>query len=128
VTNEEVAAGLSPPPGYRYAERVGDQLLVAGQVPLDSTGTLVGPGDPARQATACLDNLRTLVGVHGFSIDDVRRLTIYVVGEHDHLLAAWGAASTWFGRELPPATLLGVHLLGYPDQLVEVDAVVIRSG
>jgi 2-iminobutanoate/2-iminopropanoate deaminase len=127
MTSEELVAGLSPPPGYRYAERVGDQLFVAGQVPLDSTGALVGRGDPARQATACLDNLRTLIGVHGFSLGDVRQITIYVVGGHEDLLAAWGAVTTWFDGDVPPATLLGVHLLGYADQLVEVDAAVIRS-
>jgi len=128
MTSQEIAAGLAPTPGYRYAERVGAQLFVAGQVPLDSTGTLVGAGDPARQTTACLDNLRTLLDVHGFTLGDIRRLTIYVVGEHENLLAAWGAATAWFGRELPPSTLLGVHLLGYADQLVEVDAVVIENG
>jgi hypothetical protein len=29
----------------------------------------------------------------------------------------------WFGSLEPPATLLGVSVLGYPDQLVEVEAV-----
>jgi enamine deaminase RidA (YjgF/YER057c/UK114 family) len=127
MTSEELAAGLAPTPGYRYAERVDEQLFVAGQVPLDPDGALVGVGDPAVQATACLDNLRLLLGVHGCSLGDVRRLTIYVVGPHEHLLAAWNAVTNWFDGDVPPATLLGVHLLGYRDQLVEVDAVVVSG-
>lgn len=126
VNDSEIAAGLAPTPGYRYADRSGSQLFVAGQVPLDSNGVLVGPGSPTEQATQCLDNLRTLVEVHGFTISDVRQLKIYVVGPHQHLLDAWEAVVDWFPEPVPPATLLGVHMLGYTDQLVEIDATITR--
>lgn len=121
----EIAAGLAPTPGYRYADAIGDRLFVAGQVPHDADGSLVGAADPARQAAACLDNLRTVLGVHGFTLADVHRLTIYVVGEQEHLTEAWRGVVAWFGAEVPPATLLGVNLLGHVGQLVEVDAVVV---
>ena len=74
----------------------------------------------------CLDNLRTLLSVHDFNVNDVRRLVIYVVGEHQNLTDAWAAVTNWFPDEVPPATLLGVNLLGYVGQLVEVDATVVR--
>lgn len=125
MNEAERAAGLSLTPGYRYAEIVGDRLFVAGQVPLDKAGDLVGADDPGRQAAQCLDNLRTLVGVHGFGIEDVRHLTIHVVGEHENLLGAWDAVREWFDGAVPPATLLGAHLLGYRGQLVEVDATIV---
>jgi enamine deaminase RidA (YjgF/YER057c/UK114 family) len=121
----EVAAGLAPTPGYRYADRVGDRLFVAGQVPLVRDGDLVGRGDPAVQARTCLDNLELLVGVHGARIGDVRHLTVYVVGDHQHLVDAWAAVAQWFGGSVPPATLLGVHVLGHDDQLVEIDATIV---
>jgi enamine deaminase RidA (YjgF/YER057c/UK114 family) len=128
VNDDETAAGLAPTPGYRYADRSGSQLFVAGQVPLDGEGVLVGLGSPEAQASQCLDNLRTLVELHGFTIGDVRQLRIYVVGPHQHLLDAWGAVVGWFAGDVPPATLLGVHMLGYTDQLVEIDATVHGSG
>ena len=34
----------------------------------------------------------------------------------------------WFAPHEPPATLLGVSVLGYPDQLVEVEAVAAVAG
>ena len=126
VNAAELAAGLAPTPGYRYADRAGDQLFVAGQVPLDGDGDLIGRNDAAAQAHACLDNLRTLLDVHDFGIGDVRHLTIYVVGEHQHLLDAWRAVTEWFAAPVPPATLLGVNLLGHRDQLVEIDATIQR--
>jgi hypothetical protein len=32
-----------------------------------------------------------------------------------------------FGRHAAPSTLVGVTVLGYPDQLVEVEAVAVRD-
>lgn len=127
MNEHEYDAGLAPTPGYRYAEVVGNQLFVAGQVPLNADGDLVGLGDAAAQAAACLENLATLLSVHGFAVSDIRHLTVHVVGEHQNLLDAWGAVTTWFSQDVPPATLLGAHLLGYVDQLVEIDATIIRQ-
>lgn len=126
MNEDERAAGMAATPGYRYAEVEGDQLFVAGQVPLDASGTLVGADDPAAQATACLDNLRTLLGLYDFKVADVRHMVIYVVGEHQDLADAWAAVTGWFPDEVPPATLLGVNLLGHANQLVEVDATIVR--
>ena len=51
---------------------------------------------------------------------------MYVVGAQQNLRNAWVAVTNGFDGNVPPATLLGVALLGYVDQLVEVDAVVER--
>jgi enamine deaminase RidA (YjgF/YER057c/UK114 family) len=127
VLNEaEIAAGLAVTPGYRYADEVGDRLFVAGQVPQDGDAQLVGRDDPATQATQCLDNLARLIDVRGFALGDIRQLTIYVVGPRQNLLDAWGAVTDWFDPAVPPATLLGVALLGHTDQLVEIDAAIVR--
>jgi enamine deaminase RidA (YjgF/YER057c/UK114 family) len=127
VNEEEVAAGLAPTPGYRYADRVGDHLFVAGQVPLDVDANLVGAGDARAQARQCLQNLVTLIGHHGFATGDIHQLTVYVVGEHQNLLDAWDGVTEWFEESVPPATLLGVSCLGYATQLVEIDATVTRA-
>jgi enamine deaminase RidA (YjgF/YER057c/UK114 family) len=126
MNEDELAAGLAETPGYRYAEVEGDQLFVAGQVPLDSSGTLIGADDVAAQATACLDNVRTLLSLYDFEVNDVRRLVVYVVGEQQNLTDAWAAVTSWFPDGVPPATLLGVNLLGHANQLVEVDATIVR--
>jgi enamine deaminase RidA (YjgF/YER057c/UK114 family) len=96
-------------------------------VPHDADGTLVGVRDAAVQAQQCLQNLLTLVEQRGFAVDDIHQLTIYVVGDHQDLLDAWGAVTESFGTSVPPATLLGVAGLGYEGQLVEIDARVKRG-
>lgn len=122
----EIAAGLCPTPSYRYAELINDQLLVAGQVPHDKHGALVGANEPATQARQCLDNLRILVEAHAFKLTDIRQLKIYVVGDREALSATWDAITAWFNHDVPPATLLGVARLGHHHQVVEIDATIIH--
>lgn len=127
MNEAERAAGLPATPHYQYAQRVGRQLFVAGQVPHDAKGRLVGLDDPYSQASQCLLNLSAVMDVHGFSIPDVRRVVVYVVGEQADLAAAWKAVAEYFNGQVPPATLLGVARLGYAGQLVEVDATVLKA-
>ncbi len=50
MNDDAIAAGLPATAGYRYSDAVDGQLFVAGQVPQNSDGALVGTGDPAVQA------------------------------------------------------------------------------
>lgn len=127
MNEAERAAGLPATAQYHYAERVGNQLFVAGQVPHDSQGHVVGLDDPHAQALQCLGNLNAVLAVHGFSTSDVRQLVVYVVGGQANLSAAWKAVADSFGGQAPPATLLGVADLGYAGQLVEVHATVLKA-
>ena len=127
MNETELSAGLAATPQYRYADRLGDRLFVAGQVPLDSLGQLVGPEDPSTQALQCLRNLERLLAVHAFQVTDIRQLVVYVVGDQASLAAAWSAVAGWFGGQVPPATLLGVAGLGYVGQLVEIDTIIIKA-
>jgi len=127
MNEDEEAAGLASTSNYRYAQQIGSQLLVAGQVPHDATRQLVGGGDPSAQATQCLKNLCTLIEHHEFEQRDIRRLVVYVVGDEQNLTRAWSAVSTWFDNQVPPATLLGVALLGHEGQLVEIDATILKD-
>ena len=123
----ELAAGMAPTSSYRYADRVGDRLFVAGQVPVDVDNRVIGEGDAAAQAAQCLANLMTLITHHGFRRDDIHQLTVYVVGPHENLIAAWRQVVAGFEGNVPPATLLGVTVLGHRGQLVEIDSVVAKS-
>lgn len=127
MNEAETASGLAPTPGYRYAKRTGRELHVSGQVPADSSGEIVGRLDPHHQARQCLTNLETVLSCHGFFKEDIQQLTIYVVGDRGDLTSAWRAVREAFPEGVPPATLLGVALLGYEHQLVEIDARVVKK-
>ncbi|MGB3612655.1 MAG: RidA family protein [Elainellaceae cyanobacterium] len=127
MNHQETAAGLAQTADYQYAQHIGQQLFVAGQVPHNSAANLVGIDNPQAQTVQCLTNLRKLIHLHGFREEDIRHLTIYVAGNHQQLAEAWNAVAEWFDHNVPPATLLGVACLGYENQLVEVDATIIRQ-
>jgi enamine deaminase RidA (YjgF/YER057c/UK114 family) len=78
----------------------------------------------AGQAEQVLANLTVALRAAGASLDDVVKTTVYVASNRqEDLLAAWEVVSRVFGDHDVPSTLLGVSVLGYRDQLVEVEAV-----
>jgi enamine deaminase RidA (YjgF/YER057c/UK114 family) len=84
----------------------------------------VAPGDIAAQAERVMANLRTALAAAGAGLDDVLKTTVYVATDRrEDLVAAWDVVRRHFGDHDAPSTLLGVSVLGYPDQLVEVEAV-----
>jgi len=117
---------------YAYAAVVssGSHLVfTAGACPLDEDGVTVGVGDVRAQAHQVVANLRVSLRDAGASFSDIVRTTIYVAS-HDQgdLGAVWEVVRDALAPHDPPSTLLGVAALGYPDQLVEVDAVAAVSG
>jgi enamine deaminase RidA (YjgF/YER057c/UK114 family) len=112
---------------YAYASRVGDLVFTAGACPLDADGEVVAVGDVAGQAAQAMANLVTALADAGCRPTDVARTTVYVASsQRADLVAAWEVVRAAFGDHDPPSTLLGVALLGYPGQLVEVEAVAAR--
>ena len=68
----------------------------------------------------------TTLAAAGALLEDVAKTTVYVVTDRrEDLLAVWDIVRTAFGDHEPPSTLLAVPLLGYEDQLVEVEAVAV---
>ena len=61
-------------------------------------------------------------------MEDVLKTTVYVATARDaDLAAAWRVVEDVFGAKGPPSTLLGVATLGWPGQLVEIEAVAARG-
>jgi enamine deaminase RidA (YjgF/YER057c/UK114 family) len=121
------SSSLSDVAEYAYAADVaaGARLVfTAGACPLDADGRTVGIGDYAAQATACVDNLRQALRDAGAQLSDVAYTRVLVASSRQaDLVTAWEAVRDAFGDHDPPSTLLGVTVLGYDDQLVEVEAV-----
>jgi enamine deaminase RidA (YjgF/YER057c/UK114 family) len=123
------APALSDEVPYAYAAVVGPGSLVltAGACPLDAAGAVVCLGDHAGQAQRVMANLVTALAAAGCTLADVAKSTVYVASaEREHLVEVWRVVREAFGDHDAPSTLLGVAALGYPDQLVEVEAVAVR--
>jgi len=121
------SAELSDVAEYAYAAAVPRDarlIFLAGACPLDPAGATVGVGDYAAQAAACIRTLRLALDAAGASMTDVVSTRVLVASSvQADLVTAWQVVRDAFGDHDAPSTLLGVTVLGYDDQLVEIEAI-----
>jgi enamine deaminase RidA (YjgF/YER057c/UK114 family) len=119
--------GLHEPPTYSHlAIAAGSRIVfISGQVGYDVDGQLVGE-DHHSQAEQAFRNVVTAVEAAGGSIEDIAKMTTYVVGHHPQLLEPlMGARAAVLGEHKPASTYLGVESLARPGLLVEVEAIAV---
>ena len=105
-------------------------VFMAGQVAVDADGALVGEGDLAAQVEQCYLNVAAAVAAAGGSLDNVVKLTIYIV---DYALDKFPLVREGRARafeklgvnSLAPDTLIGVAALYTPENLVEIEAIAV---
>ena len=117
------------PYAYAAVTLSGRLVFTAGACPLDQDGAVVSPGDDVAQAQQVMANLAVALGAAGAGLIDVAKTTVYVASSsRTDLVTAWQVIRNAFGDHDAPSTLLGVAALGYPGQLVEVEAVAVTGG
>ena len=117
---------LYPGVPYDYAAVAppGSVLFTAGACPLDAHGRITAPGDLEAQARQALANLVATLAEAGSSLSEVLKTTVYVTtSDRSELVRVWAVVEERFAPARPPSTLLGVAVLGYPEQLVEIEAI-----
>lgn len=126
--------GLLQQPDYApVASAVGSRLvLLAGQLAVNPEGQPTST-DLARQVHDALGNIATGVRGVGGDVDDVARLTCYVVGWTSDMAPslfeglARAQESFGYGTPLPPLTVIGVQALWVPELLVEIEATAVLA-
>ena len=114
------------PYAYAASASAGDLIFTAGACPLNQHGRVVAPGDVRAQMGQALRNLQAALEESGAAVRDVLKTTVYVASsERGDLVTAWNEVAGFFGGHDAPSTLLGVAVLGYPGQLVEIEAIAV---
>ncbi|MDF2047699.1 Rid family hydrolase [Microbacterium sp. Kw_RZR3] len=120
------SSALSDSAEYAYAATApADARLIflAGSCPLNLDGTTAGVGDYAAQAAKCVENMSIALREAGAEITDVISTRVLVASTRQaDLVTAWEVVRDAFGEHDVPSTLLGVTVLGYDGQLVEIEA------
>ena len=117
LSGAEYAYAATAPAGSRL-------IFLAGACPLNGDGTTAAPGDYAGQAAKAFENLRTALADAGACVEDVLSTRVLVASSRrEDLVATWQVVRDSFGTHDVPSTLMGVTVLGYKDQLVEIEAV-----
>jgi enamine deaminase RidA (YjgF/YER057c/UK114 family) len=115
------------PTGYTHVVEVtaGRPVYIAGQVALDPTGAIVGPGDIRAQARQVFDNLRTALQAVGAGFEQVVKLTYYLV-DATQLPVVREVRDQYVNTQQPPAsTAVEIRRLVQEDLLIEVEAVAV---
>jgi enamine deaminase RidA (YjgF/YER057c/UK114 family) len=115
------------PTGYTHVVEVtaGRPVYIAGQVALDGTGALVGPGDIGAQARQVFDNLQAALQAVGAGFEQVVKLNLYLV-DATQLPVVREVRDQYVSTQQPPAsTAIEVRRLVRDDLLIEVEAVAV---
>jgi enamine deaminase RidA (YjgF/YER057c/UK114 family) len=121
------STSLSSVAEYAYAATASAQsrlIFLAGACPLNEDGSTAAIGDYPGQAAKAIENMRTALADAGASLEDVLSTRVLVAStRQEDLVTAWEVVRDSFGDHDVPSTLMGVTVLGYKDQLVEIEAV-----
>jgi len=98
-------------------------VFIAGQVPQDEKGNLVGHRNIELQTRQVLANIKKAAEAAGATVADICKITIFVIGLDE---ASYGVIAKvrreFFGGEFPASTMVEVKRLASPDWLIEIEA------
>ena len=111
-------------PRYTLGWRVGNHIYVAGQLPFDKDGNLLGKGDIKAQTRRIFEQIKMIVEAGGGKMDDVVKVTVFVTDVRYR--EPYGEVrSEFFGPNPPASTLVGIQALAKPEFLVEVEGIAV---
>lgn len=102
----------------------GRLVFLAGQVPLDESGRTVAPGDPVEQIRQVFRNIEAALKAAGGSLDDLVKMTVYLT-DGRYFEAFRSVRREFLRHPFPASTGVVVAGLGWPEWLVEIDAVAV---
>lgn len=100
-------------------------VFISGQVPVDSSGQVVGQGDLEKQTEQVFENIAAQVRKAGGTMNDVVKINCYFVNIAE-ISAFRKARDRYINLARPPAsTAVQVERLINEDFLIEIDAVAV---
>ena len=114
------------PVGFSPATKAGNLVFVSGMVGVDGTGNLVGKGDCGAQSDQCFRNVEAALQAAGASMDDVTKITCFLVNADDYPAYA-AVRQRLFPEDGPASATVIIKALVSPDFLVEVEATAVVS-
>lgn len=111
-------------PRYTLGWRVGNTIYVAGQLPFDKDGNLIGRGDIKAQTRRVFEQIKKIVTAGGGTMDDIVKITVFVTDVR-HREPYAEVRSEFFGPNPPASTMVQISNLAIPDALIEIEAVAV---
>lgn len=120
---------VATPKGYSQVAQIdlgnATMLLIAGQVPLDKQGNLVGKDDFAKQTEQVFINIKNIIEEAGGTMNQLAKLT-YFIRDVSKIQVLRDARDKFVNTKTPPAsTLVEVSKLYRDDVMIEIEATAV---
>ncbi|MGM0717321.1 MAG: RidA family protein [Halobacteriota archaeon] len=106
---------------YNHVIVDGENLYMAGQVPRDTDGNVVGD-DLESQTRKTFENIGVLLKEVNKDFDDVGKVTVYIMDELDSLDGYKRVYNEVFSEPYPCQTVIGTRPLGDSPVMIEIEA------
>jgi enamine deaminase RidA (YjgF/YER057c/UK114 family) len=121
---------LPKPVGYTHGWEAqgGKTIYIAGQVAMNKDGRVIGRGDLVAQFRQVCENLKAVVAARGGQLDDVLKLTLYVLSKTEYKARSREIGAVYreyFGKHYPAMTLVEVKGLYDDDCLIEIEGIAL---
>ncbi len=107
--------------------RVGDMIMLSGQVSVDDAGEVVGPGDIAAQMAQAYRNVKDVLQEFDAGMEHIVDETWFVTDVNDVMAKArsWAPIrnEAFGGRPDTTQTLIGITALVYPELMIEIKCI-----
>lgn len=127
VTVEFLNSGKVVPAGLPFSEavRVGNMLYLSGQIGIEPGTLKLVPGGVEEEARQTMENIKTSLEAHGYSMRDVVKCTVMLAD-----ISEWPAFNevyeTFFSGRYPARSALGANGLAL-EARVEVECIAALS-
>ena len=111
---------------YSQAIASGKLVFLSGQIPLDPATMEIVDGDVTAQTRRVFDNLEAVTRAAGGSLDDLVKLTVYLV-DLEHFGVVNEVMTQYFNEPFPARAAIGVAALP-KGAAVEVEAIMAPPG
>lgn len=120
---------VATPKGYSQVAQIdlgnATMLLIAGQVPLDKQGNLVGKDDFAKQTEQVFINIKNIIEEAGGTMNQLAKLT-YFIRDVSKIQVLRDVRDKFVNTKTPPAsTLVEVSKLYRDDVMIEIEATAV---
>ncbi|MBI2305607.1 MAG: RidA family protein [Chloroflexi bacterium] len=115
---------VSMPAAYSQAVKVGNMVIISGQVAWDKDGHVVAVGDARAQAEKAYENMAEVLKAAGATFKDIVKITTFVVNPDD-LGKLRGVKDRFFEGNVPASTTVCIKQLARPELLIEIEAIAV---
>jgi len=122
-------SSVATPKGYSQTAQIdlgnATMLLIAGQVPLDKQGNLIGKDDFEKQTTQVFSNIKNIIEEAGGNMNHLAKITIFIK-DVSKIQVVREVRDKFINTQTPPAsTLVEISNLYRSDVLIEIEATAV---